>query len=102
MFLKNSIDLHVVYPGTVKKIIFPYDTLGEITDIRTSCDCSSVENDTVNKQIVVNYKVKDIPKHLEVEGRYKVERTIAIHHKQTDGTIAIDTLKFKAIVKRKS
>ena len=42
----------------------------DVKDIKTSCGCTSAKYDKTNKELIVTYKAKPIPKHLVPKGFY--------------------------------
>lgn len=102
MFLKKHVDFGRARVGEKKKLYFEYDALGDITDVKASCDCSDVANDKANNRIIVIFKPKRIPVHLAGQGKtsYKVNKSVSVHSVAPDGTVQIDELTFEGIVSK--
>jgi hypothetical protein len=100
MLLRNSIDLGHVRAGQTIHVKFPYDYMGEILDVKSTCDCATVYNDTASHEIVITYKPNSVPKQLIVQGWYKANKTVTIQYTSQDGTTVTEELKFTARVGR--
>lgn len=102
MFLKTREDNLKFRVGHKQEIHFPYSFLGDITDIKATCDCADVYNDKTNMRITIRYKPREIPSHLVSQGFYKTEKSVTIRSKAiaNDGSENINTLTFTGTVRK--
>lgn len=78
MFQENKKDLGTIKVGSHNEIIFPYTSDMIVTRMESPCDCSTIYNNQVNKNILILYKPKEVPQHLKSVGRYLTEKVFTI------------------------
>lgn len=103
MFNPTEIELGTQRIGKEVEFHFKYDEEVElITQITSPCGCTRVTNDIPNKEIVVNYKPKDIPIHLKQQGQYWYDSVyvINVNYTNTSGASLTQNLIFTAKIVR--
>lgn len=99
MFNPTEIELGTLKIGKEEEFHFKYDNeVILVTRITSPCGCTRVTNDIPNKEIVVNYKPKDIPIHLKQIGQYWYNSMyiIKVNYINTSGANLIQNLIFTA------
>lgn len=96
MFKQTLIDIGTVKVGSKKTVIFEYEGDLLIDRMVSGCHCTKPKHDPEKKQIIVEFKAPEIPKHLEYKGWYISSKKV--HVFALSGTY---TLEFKAKVIKK-
>lgn len=99
-FEKNELNLGDVKLGVKVKGSFKYTGEADIISMFSGCGCTTPVLDEENKEIKVEFKKNNIPKHLEVQGvkEYNTTIPITINEKIEGGhNTIILTLKAKLI-----
>lgn len=101
IFQTKLIEIGTIYVGRTHTVEFMYDPnlIKRISNIISSCDCSDVKN--TGNSVVVKYKAKEVPKHLQLlqKTSYKILKEIKVYYVTHDGLEEFEILHFSGLVK---